>query len=176
VPLAKCPSIECSRVGGRCLATSMVCDKVVDCLDAVDELNCKTFTSRASSNSSSRFDDENPPIADGDRVDVYSKYYNDTKVMRALKILRDAKMLNNATGGLLMPKFYFSKIKSNDRKVNRALRDLNETGLAEEVNLLNVTRFLEGGDRVKEPEVKPVQLTGANNSTGKKTWEILRRT
>jgi len=166
-PLAKCPSIECSRVGGRCLATTMVCDKIVDCLDAVDEVNCKSFTSRASSNMTARFDEENPQIADGDRVDVYAKYYNDTKVMKALKTLQDAKQLNNATGGLLMPKFYFSKIKSNDRKVNRALKDLNETGLAEEVNLLNVTKFLEGGDRLKEPDSNPVELTGPKNTTGK---------
>lgn len=146
----------------------MVCDKVVDCLNAVDELNCKKFTSRASSNTTFRFDEENPPISDGDRVDVYAKYYNDTRVIKALRTLQDAKQLNNATGGLLMPKFYFSKIKSNDRKVNRALKDLNETGLAEEVNLLNVTKFLEGGDRGKEPEAKPVELTGTSNSTGTK--------
>ncbi|CAB3376503.1 Hypothetical predicted protein [Cloeon dipterum] len=42
VPIDKCPSrIECSKVGGRCLSASMVCDKVVDCLEAEDELDCK---------------------------------------------------------------------------------------------------------------------------------------
>lgn len=153
--------MECSRVGGRCLATTMVCDKIVDCLNADDELNCKSFKPRASSNATSRFDEENPPAFDGDREDVYEKYYHDAKVIKAMKTLKDAKLLNNATGGLMQPKYYLNSIKSKDRKVNRALRDLNETGFAAEENLLNITKILGN-----VPQSKPVDLTGASNSTG----------
>ncbi|PNF13768.1 hypothetical protein B7P43_G13137 [Cryptotermes secundus] len=40
-PHSSCPGLQCSVGNTRCLSIRKKCDKVVDCLDAEDELNCK---------------------------------------------------------------------------------------------------------------------------------------
>jgi hypothetical protein len=124
----------------------MVCDKIVDCLNAEDELNCKNHKSRTA-NSTSRADEEEEMRPTGDREDVMAKYYPDQKVQNAFHTLQDAGLLKNisSTSGLVQPFFFLQNIKSNDTKVVKALKDLNETGIAKEPNLFNVTRVLNMG-------------------------------
>jgi len=137
----------------------MVCDKVVDCLNAEDELNCKGHTSRASNSTVARAeeDDQSPPPPEGGREDDLAKYYDDQKVKDAFQTLQDAGLLKNVTAGLVAPKFFLNSIqnKTNDPKVTKAFKDLNETGLAQAENLFNVTRVLDkGGD--PEKKIEPV--------------------
>jgi hypothetical protein len=46
-PMASCPGLQCSVGNTRCLSVRKKCDKMVDCLDAQDELNCQSALSRA---------------------------------------------------------------------------------------------------------------------------------
>lgn len=46
-PLVTCPGLQCSVGNTRCLSVRKKCDKIVDCLDAQDELNCHPSSSRA---------------------------------------------------------------------------------------------------------------------------------
>ena len=46
-PLFSCPGLQCSVGNTRCLSVRKKCDKMVDCLDAQDELNCHSSLSLA---------------------------------------------------------------------------------------------------------------------------------
>lgn len=46
-PLFSCPGLQCLVGNTRCLSVRKKCDKMVDCLDAQDELNCHPSLSRA---------------------------------------------------------------------------------------------------------------------------------
>jgi len=46
-PLVSCPGLQCSVGNTRCLSVRKKCDKMVDCLDAQDELNCHPSLSHA---------------------------------------------------------------------------------------------------------------------------------
>ena len=46
-PLVSCPGLQCKVGNTRCLSVRKKCDKMVDCLDAQDELNCHPSLSRA---------------------------------------------------------------------------------------------------------------------------------
>ncbi|XP_059476630.1 serine protease nudel [Neocloeon triangulifer] len=161
VPVAKCPSIECSRVGGRCLSASMVCDKIIDCLNAEDELNCKSFRAREDANSTFREDESSRPTPNMNE-DKISKIYDDQRVKGAFQTLKDAGFLNNVTAGIMLPKFFLFNVKSNDSRVSKALKDLNETGVANIENPINVTRILDSPPQ----ESSPVKLGQNSTSPG----------
>lgn len=44
-PLQKCPGFKCTSGISKCLPDKRVCDKVLDCLDGEDEMNCNSMRS-----------------------------------------------------------------------------------------------------------------------------------
>ncbi|XP_069675229.1 serine protease nudel-like [Periplaneta americana] len=60
-PRPSCPGLQCSVGNARCLSKMKVCDRVVDCLRAEDEMNCPSLSSRSmgSSHLNSRAEIEN---------------------------------------------------------------------------------------------------------------------
>lgn len=42
-PKQQCPSLTCKH-GGRCIYREHICDGVVDCLDAEDEMGCESYS------------------------------------------------------------------------------------------------------------------------------------
>lgn len=50
-PLSECLGRTCIWDGGKCIASSKVCDKFIDCLGGEDEINCRiSFLERIQSN------------------------------------------------------------------------------------------------------------------------------
>ncbi|KAJ4432273.1 hypothetical protein ANN_20891 [Periplaneta americana] len=60
-PRPSCPGLQCSVGNARCLSKMKVCDRIVDCLRAEDEMNCPSLSSRSmgSSHLNSRAEIEN---------------------------------------------------------------------------------------------------------------------
>ncbi|RVE44830.1 hypothetical protein evm_010543 [Chilo suppressalis] len=44
-PLQKCPGFKCNSGISKCLADKRVCDKIIDCLNGEDEINCNSMRS-----------------------------------------------------------------------------------------------------------------------------------
>ncbi|XP_044019367.1 serine protease nudel [Aphidius gifuensis] len=68
VPKQICPGFQCPGSQGKCLSLNRKCDKVVDCLDAVDEIDCtKNTIKHREFNNTNQISKNNSTISDGER-------------------------------------------------------------------------------------------------------------
>ncbi|KAF4531310.1 hypothetical protein B566_EDAN018309 [Ephemera danica] len=186
VPLSQCPGVECSRGHGRCMAVSLLCDKVVDCLDAGDELGCPglkhnahtqalVLKERAIAQGALREDDVKPnPKSKSDSMPP--RYLNNERVNSAFKFLQDTGMLSNVTDMVHVYHHLLPRMRG-DVRFNDTIRVFNETGLLNETKAINVSMFLNPqmttpmpfsvlDNEVAKPEVESLQIAAANQLPG----------
>jgi hypothetical protein len=148
VPLSQCPGLECTKGHGRCVATSMLCDKTVDCMDAQDEINCPAIKHLAQTRAA-----ENKALALAlepiraveeatrlkSRAEQDPRYLNNPKVNEGFRLLQEAGLLKNDTVRMrqLLPRML------GDSRFNETIKLFNETGLLNETRALNVSMFLQ---------------------------------
>lgn len=165
VPLRRCPGLECSRGQGRCVATSLLCDKTVDCLGAEDELGCPATKMRAQARVATealtlgpRTEEDrasvtqNPKLrisneinafnlSQHDNETLYNAYITNSKILEGFKLLNESGILQNMTG-LVNIKKDLAPMLHNDTRLDIVRKIFNETGLLNETRPINVTRML----------------------------------
>ena len=101
-PLVSCPGLQCSVGNTRCLSVRKKCDKMVDCLDAQDELNCHPSLSRAL------------------KIDRVIKHLISSKELEDEILMRRARVLSMETGTQITDTHSLGVVKeTTDNQTNK---------------------------------------------------------